>query len=361
MMMMMQPYIFPWEHESVASVQEALHCGAQYGPSYAWHEAALLEAGEAEESRDLSSTSSTASSAPGWPDTALLPAPAAYSFSPPPAPPPAGRLVTLPPRPQLLEHHQLGGEQLQLGHHHLQPSTSLVKQEKERRVRARPRSAHEQKESVERPCRVCGERAGKHSYYGGQVRVAAARCVPCLMSRVQVCPSCRAFFRRSVQSGYNATYYCVKEGDCEVTLKTRKNCQYCRYRRCERAGMKTSWVLTEEERKLKFAGKGKKRKERAASGGITQLDPAASPAEAGAGQGAGAGLGGADLARLQRLVSVSGWCEVSRVADMDTQLIRKIIRMIAFKAALDPDGQAQLRSVLSSRSLNFVTKLEVGL
>jgi hypothetical protein len=29
---------------------------------------------------------------------------------------------------------------------------------------------------------VCGERAGKHSYYGGQV-----------------CPSCRAFFRRSVQ------------------------------------------------------------------------------------------------------------------------------------------------------------------
>ena len=177
MMMIMQPYIFPWEHESVASVQEALHCGAQYaGPSYAWHEAALLEA---EESRDLSSTSSTASSAPGWPDTALLPAPAAYSFSPPPAPPPAGRLVTLPPRPQLLEHHQLGGEQLQLGHHHLQPSTSLVKQEKERRVRARPRSAHEQKESVERPCRVCGERAGKHSYYGGQVRVSS-----CTVSQV---------------------------------------------------------------------------------------------------------------------------------------------------------------------------------
>jgi len=34
-----------------------------------------------------------------------------------------------------------------------------------------------------RPCHVCGETAGKHSYYGGQV-----------------CPSCRAFFRRSVQS-----------------------------------------------------------------------------------------------------------------------------------------------------------------
>ena len=36
---------------------------------------------------------------------------------------------------------------------------------------------------VVRLCHVCGETAGKHSYYGGQV-----------------CPSCRAFFRRSVQS-----------------------------------------------------------------------------------------------------------------------------------------------------------------
>lgn len=34
-----------------------------------------------------------------------------------------------------------------------------------------------------RLCHVCSEKAGKHSYYGGQV-----------------CPSCRAFFRRSVQS-----------------------------------------------------------------------------------------------------------------------------------------------------------------
>merc|ERR1719357_2481288 len=86
-----------------------------------------------------------------------------------------------------------------------------------------------------RPCEVCGESAGKHSYYGGEV-----------------CPSCRAFFRRSVQSGYNATYCCVRDGNCEVTLKTRKNCQYCRYKLCEAAGMKTTWVLTDEERKQKF-------------------------------------------------------------------------------------------------------------
>lgn len=39
------------------------------------------------------------------------------------------------------------------------------------------------KDDKPRICHVCGEQAGKHSYYGGQV-----------------CPSCRAFFRRSVQS-----------------------------------------------------------------------------------------------------------------------------------------------------------------
>ena len=52
--------------------------------------------------------------------------------------------------------------------------------------RANPRhySSHNQSFPVEvRLCHVCGGLAGKHSYYGGQV-----------------CPSCRAFFRRSVQS-----------------------------------------------------------------------------------------------------------------------------------------------------------------
>ena len=43
----------------------------------------------------------------------------------------------------------------------------------------------ENESEVPRLCHVCGEQAGKHSYYGGQV-----------------CPSCRAFFRRSVQSKY---------------------------------------------------------------------------------------------------------------------------------------------------------------
>ena len=183
---------------------------------------------------------------------------------------------------------------------------------------------------------------------------------------MKVCPSCRAFFRRSVQSGYNATYYCVKEGDCEVTLKTRKNCQFCRYRLCELAGMKTSWVLTEEERKLKFAGKGKKRKDRmGSSGSVSQGDGSLVQQSLTGDQGPDIhhmpmlGLCETDLADIQTYVLASGCYEVSRVADMDTQLIRKIIRMIAFKASLDLDGQAHLRQVILSRCHRFVTKLEV--
>ena len=80
-----------------------------------------------------------------------------------------------------------------------------------------------------RVCHVCGEKAGKHSYYGGQVINAIIMIimsigitiimiigVPIIIHHGQVCPSCRAFFRRSVQSGYNATYFCVKDGSCQV-------------------------------------------------------------------------------------------------------------------------------------------------
>ena len=44
---------------------------------------------------------------------------------------------------------------------------------------------------IEVLCQVCGEKAGKHLYYGGQV-----------------CPSCRAFFRRSVTNKYHDTFIC---------------------------------------------------------------------------------------------------------------------------------------------------------
>ena len=74
-------------------------------------------------------------------------------------------------------------------------------------------------------CYVCGEKAGKHSYYGGQV-----------------CASCRAFFRRSVQSKYYEIFQCKFEKRCRITLQTRKTCQFCRFKKCLEAGMKPSWV-----------------------------------------------------------------------------------------------------------------------
>ena len=137
------------------------------------------------------------------------------------------------------------------------------------------------------------------------------------MSSFQACPSCRAFFRRSVQSGYNATYFCVKEGQCEVNLKTRKNCQSCRYKLCEAAGMKTTWVLTEDERKLKFHGKGKKR--RSTSSQSEQLLLEIKP-------NTSAHLSEDDLALITHYIAASDCCETSKVNDMNTELIRKIIR-----------------------------------
>ena len=83
-------------------------------------------------------------------------------------------------------------------------------------------------------CHVCGDRAGKHSYYGGQA-----------------CVSCRVFFRRAFQSGYYLAYICIKDTKCEINLKSRKKCRYCRYQACLAAGMKTAWVLNEEEKKTR--------------------------------------------------------------------------------------------------------------
>ncbi len=85
-------------------------------------------------------------------------------------------------------------------------------------------------------CHVCGDRAPNHIHYGGIA-----------------CFSCRAFFRRSVPK-YN-NYFCMAEGDCKISASTRKNCQYCRYQACLRAGMKSSWVLSDKEKLERTAKK----------------------------------------------------------------------------------------------------------
>ena len=182
-----QAYIFPWDHDNV-TVQDTLNSQPSLlannfnFPSVSWMEESKFLT-EEEETLDLSSTSSILS----------------YSYSSPTSPPTQHmppqntRLTILPPRQTVLttvsQHHQLQQQQqlqlqqLQLPeqlhgdqmspqmqlHQPSVPSTSVKHGVKERRVRARPRSVQEHR-AVERPCRVCGEKAGKHSYYGGQVR-----------------------------------------------------------------------------------------------------------------------------------------------------------------------------------------------
>lgn len=65
----------------------------------------------------------------------------------------------------------------------IEPSHSIQVDPKHNTTKIKRQGRQRRQDTEERQCHVCGERAGKHSYYGGQV-----------------CPSCRAFFRRSVQS-----------------------------------------------------------------------------------------------------------------------------------------------------------------
>jgi len=98
-------------------------------------------------------------------------------------------------------------------------------------------------------CKVCNEPAAKHVHYGAMT-----------------CFSCRAFFRRSIQNKTASTYVCRRSKSCEINLKTRKNCQFCRYNQCLGVGMKPTWVLSEEERQRRF----RKNREKQEQGEILQ-------------------------------------------------------------------------------------------
>ncbi|XP_035215611.1 nuclear receptor subfamily 1 group D member 1-like isoform X1 [Stegodyphus dumicola] len=105
-------------------------------------------------------------------------------------------------------------------HHHLPPSES-------------PSSSQQHYPSPSRRqkvCGACGDRA--KSYHFGGIS----------------CDSCKAFFRRSVQNEAYKNFHCPYEGKCEITITSRKCCQYCRFKKCLSIGMETGWVMTEEER-----------------------------------------------------------------------------------------------------------------
>ena len=58
--------------------------------------------------------------------------------------------------------------------------------------------------------------------------------------------------RRSIQNNTYGSYQCRRAHECTISLKTRRNCQWCRYERCLAVGMKPSWVLSTDERERRF-------------------------------------------------------------------------------------------------------------
>jgi len=92
-------------------------------------------------------------------------------------------------------------------------------------------------------CKVCGDKAIAHMHYGGIC-----------------CYSCKAFFRRAVQSGKDKKYTCKGNHDCTVVLTNRRGCQKCRHEKCLEIGMVASWVLSDEQCEMRFGKSKLKRK-----------------------------------------------------------------------------------------------------
>ncbi|XP_065342619.1 thyroid hormone receptor beta-A-like isoform X1 [Cloeon dipterum] len=99
-----------------------------------------------------------------------------------------------------------------------------------------------------RICGVCGDRA-RSLHFGGLS-----------------CDSCKAFFRRAVQSGTYKSFQCPHQPGgwnkfCVITVASRKSCQKCRFEACVQIGMEISWVMSEAERqRLLISRMAKKRK-----------------------------------------------------------------------------------------------------
>ena len=99
----------------------------------------------------------------------------------------------------------------------------------------RGQEAEQVHEKVHQQCSVCQAQALKYSSYGWKV-----------------CSSCRAFFRRSVQSGYHALFECRLEQNCNIQHQIGRKCQFCRFQCCLSSGMKLGLVLSNKDRHSRF-------------------------------------------------------------------------------------------------------------
>ena len=80
--------------------------------------------------------------------------------------------------------------------------------------------------------------------------------------------------------------YLSTDGNCVIVSKSKQICKKCRYRKCIEVGMDSNWVLTNDEKRVRFKNFFKKKDE------LAMLGPGQQPADtdesADAAQSAGA-------------------------------------------------------------------------
>ncbi|UJR14812.1 hypothetical protein I4U23_001799 [Adineta vaga] len=81
-------------------------------------------------------------------------------------------------------------------------------------------------------CRVCGAPATGYNF--DQI----------------TCESCKAFFRRNALRE-TSDLKCHFSGSCIINIHTRRQCTYCRLKKCFDIKMRKDWIRTEEETKLR--------------------------------------------------------------------------------------------------------------
>ena len=98
-----------------------------------------------------------------------------------------------------------------------------------------PKVQRKKKHKLSGICTVCGDKASANKHYGAKV-----------------CFSCRAFFRRLSTKGKmpeinSCNRLSAKVGQCQIDIKSRHLCGYCRYQKCRLNGMEPKLVMSRDE------------------------------------------------------------------------------------------------------------------
>ncbi|CAF3378263.1 unnamed protein product, partial [Rotaria sp. Silwood2] len=64
------------------------------------------------------------------------------------------------------------------------------------------------------------------------------------------CESCKAFFRRNAFRDMSELR-CRYSSSCIINVNTRRQCAYCRLKKCFNIKMRKDWIRTEEEKQLR--------------------------------------------------------------------------------------------------------------